>query len=235
MICDKLYINTGDYSNFKAFYDMATLADKTVFLLRYQVSDYKAWEATEFQYRKILGATTEKQLDTNAYFFQETANLDFDIINVTLTKGNVKTVIACISSPQDIINPSTPPLITTPDTLWDKFILWLINFLSKLPWWAWVILIFIAAGIVIGILSIFFPALRIIFKIIGKGISAVFKVLWLIISAPFRGIAALVKRGRERRERKRSEREKQEQATNAKSPRNKRRKGKKNKASRSKK
>lgn len=232
LICDRLYINTGDYSKFKAFYDLATLADKTVFLLRYQVSDYKAWEATEFQYRKVLGITTEKQLDTNAYFFQETANLDFDIINVTCNKGNVKTVIACISSPQDIINPSTPPLITTPDTLWDKFILWLINFLSKLPWWAWVILILIAAGIVIGILSIFFPALRIIFKIIGKGISAVFKVLWLIISAPFRGIAALVRRGRERRNRKRSERAKQAQT---KPPANKRRKGKKNKASRSKK
>ncbi len=93
--------------------------------------------------------------------------------------------------------------------------------------------------VLFGILSIFLPALRlalkVIFMVIGKGISAVFKVLWLIISAPFRGIAALVKRGRERRERKRSEREKQEQATNAKSPRNKRRKGKKNKASRSKK
>ncbi len=224
LICDRLYINTGDYSKFKAFYDLATLADKTVFLLRYQVSDYKAWEATEFQYRKVLGITTEKQLDTNAYFFQETANLDFDIINVTLTKGNVKTVIACISSPQDIINPSTPPLITTPDTLWDKFILWLINFLSKLPWWAWVILIFIAAGIIIGILSIFFPALRIIFKIIGKGISAVFKVLWLIISAPFRGIAALVRRGRERRKRK-----EQEQIKNAKPQAKKPRTGEKKK------
>ncbi len=191
LICDRLYINTGDYSKFKAFYDLATLADQTVFLLRYQVSDYKAWEATEFQYRKVLGITTEKQLDTNAYFFQETANLDFDIINVTCNKGDVKTVIACISSPQDIINPSTPPLITTPDTLWDKFILWLINFLSKLPWWAWVILILIAASIVVGVLCIFFPPLRAIFKVIGKGISAVFKVLWLIISAPFRGIAAL--------------------------------------------
>lgn len=199
LICDRLYINTGDYSKFKAFYDLATLADQTVFLLRYQVSDYKAWEATEFQYRKVLGITTEKQLDTNAYFFQETANLDFDIINVTCNKGNVKTVIACISSPQDIINPSTPPLITTPDTFWDKFILWLINFLSKLPWWAWVILILIVASIVVGVLCIFFPPLRAIFKVIGKGLYAVFKVLWWVICLPFRGIAALVKRGRERK------------------------------------
>ena len=180
---------------FKAFYDLAKISDRTVFLLRYQVSDYKAWEATEFAYGKFLGATTEKELDTNAYFFQETANLDFDIIDVTCNKGDVKTVIACISSPQDIVNPSTPPLDTRPETWLTK----LLAFLGEVPAWAWVLIIVAVVAIVVGVLSIFFPVLRGVLKVIGKIILAVLKVIWLIISAPFRGIAALVKRGQERK------------------------------------
>lgn len=195
LICDKLYIYTGEYLKFKAFYDLAKISDRTVFLLRYQVSDYKAWEATEFAYGKFLGATTEKELDTNAYFFQETANLDFDIIDVTCNKGDVKTVIACISSPQDIVNPSTPPLDTRPETWLTK----LLAFLGEVPAWAWVLIIVAVVAIVVGVLSIFFPVLRGVLKVIGKIILAVLKVIWLIISAPFRGIAALVKRGRERK------------------------------------
>lgn len=195
LICDKLYIYTGEYLKFKAFYDLAKISDRTVFLLRYQVSDYKAWEATEFAYGKFLGATTEKELDTNAYFFQETANLDFDIIDVTCNKGDVKTVIACISSPQDIVNPSTPPLDTRPETWLTK----LLAFLGEIPWWAWVLIIVAVVAIVVGVLSIFFPVLRGVLKVIGKIILAVLKVIWLIISAPFRGIAALVKRSSERK------------------------------------
>ncbi len=223
LICDNLYINNGDYLKFKAFYDLANVADKTVFLLRYQVSDYKAWEATEREYYErstiLIGdKTDERTVDTNAYFFQETANLDFDIIDVTCNKGDIKTVIACISSPQDIVNPSTPPINTTTETWLDKILLWLSRLLSNLPWWGWVILIAIVLGIVVGILSIFFPALR-----------GIFKVIWWFISAPFRGIAALVKRGRECRERKRAEREKQEQTNNAQKKAKKPRKGKKKK------
>ena len=195
LICDKLYIYTGEYLKFKAFYDLAKISDRTVFLLRYQVSDYKAWEATEFAYGKFLGATTEMELDTNAYFFQETANLDFDIIDVTCNKGDVKTVIACISSPQDIVNPSTPPLDTRPETWLTK----LLAFLGEVSAWAWVLIIVAVVAIVVGVLSIFFPVLRGVLKVIGKIILAVLKVIWLIISAPFRGIAALVKRGQERK------------------------------------
>ena len=234
LICDNLYINNGDYLKFKAFYDLAKVADKTVFLLRYQVSDYKAWEATEREYYErstiLIGdKTDERTVDTNAYFFQETANLDFDIIDVTCNKGDIKTVIACISSPQDIVNPSTPPINTTTETWLDKILLWLSRLLSNLPWWGWVILIAIVLGIVVGILSIFFPVVRGVLQVILKGLLAVFKVLWLIISAPFRGIKKLVKRGRECRERKRAEREKQEQTNNAQQKAKKPRKGKKKK------
>ncbi len=222
---DKLYIDLSDYVKFKGFYDLATAADRTVFILRYQVSDYKAYEATEFAYGSALGTFTEKQIDTNAYFFQETANLDFDIIDVTCSKSDVKTVIACISSPKDILNPATPPLNTTTDTLWNKFL----AFLGNMPWWAWVIVVVVVVSIVVGILSIFFPVVRRVLQVILKDLLAVFKVLWLIVSAPFRGIAALVKRGRECRERKRAEREKQEQTNNAQKKAKKPRKGKKKK------
>lgn len=62
---------------------------------------------------------------------------------------------------------------------------------SDIPWWAWLIaavVLLVVLGIVLNVLSLFFPIVKIVLK-----------AVWAVISAPFRWIGNAVKRGRERR------------------------------------
>lgn len=119
--CQNLYIDETYYEDFKAFYDKATSSNETVYLFRYYQSEYVCDEAEEYQYTGTsLQPELHRRLDTNAYVAQEVVSLDFDIIDVTLTKDDVSTVIACVSSPIDIVPDITPPVNTTPD---------------EVPWW----------------------------------------------------------------------------------------------------
>jgi hypothetical protein len=104
LTCNNLYIAQSDYDDFKSYYENATKADKTVYLFRYQVSDYVSEKASE---------TTDGEhanSDVGAYFFNETVNLDFDIIDVTCSTGEVETVIPVVMSPMDIVHDATPPV-----------------------------------------------------------------------------------------------------------------------------
>lgn len=144
--------------------------------------------------------------------------LEFEADGKVYNLGTVSNVVT---------GPEKPP-VEQPDEVedfWQK----VLDKLGEVPAWAWVIIIVAVVAIVVGVLSIFFPALRGILKGLWLAVKWLCKVLWLIISAPFRGIAALVKLGRERRNRKRAEREKQEQTNNAKPQTKKPRKGKKKK------
>lgn len=222
LFCDKFYIAERDYEDFCTFINNAAKKEKpeTVYLFRYYQSEYVVHEVTQGERTidwAVIGGNfgSYKVIDSNAYFAQSWAQLDFDIIDVTFTKDNVLTVIPCIMSPIDIIADQEHPIDPYPG--------------KGLPWWAIALIIVAAVALLVVLLYFGFPVLRGVFKVIGKIILTVCKVLWLIISAPFRGIAALVKRGRERRERKRAEREKQEQTNNAQQKAKKPRKGKKKK------
>lgn len=62
-------------------------------------------------------------------------------------------------------------------------------------------IVFLLLPIVVTVLSIVFPAfgavVKQIFKIIGKALLCILKALWWLISAPFRGIAALIRKRQE--------------------------------------
>lgn len=80
------------------------------------------------------------------------------------------------------------------DTVWDKIKSWF----SSVPWWAWIIIAFAAVIVGVALLCYFVPAAANIVLSILKGIgkfllSALNGLLWLI-SAPFKGIAALVRK-----------------------------------------
>ena len=53
--------------------------------------------------------------DTNAYFFQQAVDLDFDIIEVSFTDEDGTTVIGVVADPLDIVHDGTSPLDTTSD------------------------------------------------------------------------------------------------------------------------
>ena len=158
---DNLYIAPEDVEAFKEFYD-ENKADSVVYLFRYQVSDYISAEASLFEPDNFIG-NAWSQTDTNAYFAQETVNLDFDIIDVTFTKDGVSTVIPVVSDPIDNIPGITPPANTTDD--------------DGPEWWR----IVLAVLLLLIVLVILAPVL----PYIGQAI------VW-VISLPFRLIGWIV-------------------------------------------
>lgn len=118
--CSNLYISEADYTEFSNFY-ATNKSDSTVYLFRYQVSDYIAQEATLYHYIEngniIIGNGWQVK-DTNAYFFQETVNLNFDIIDVTFEANDVETIIPVVMSPIDVIPSSNSPVHTNSDKDW---------------------------------------------------------------------------------------------------------------------
>ena len=161
---DNLYIAPEDAEAFKAFYD-ENEADSVVYLFRYQVSDYISAEASLFEPDNFIGNAWSRT-DTNAYFMQETVNLDFDIIDVTFAKDNVDTVIPVVSDPINNIPDGTPPVYTETDDDFD-----------------WKTLL----GIILGaiLLIVFLPLIAALAPYLVKGI------VWVLL-LPVKGIAAII-------------------------------------------
>ncbi len=175
-ICKRLHISEADYDDFKAYYD-GNKALCTTYLFRYQTSDYISQEATLLKEGKLLWQETWEEVDTNAFFFQQTVNLDFDIIDVTFSNGSVDTVIPVVSDPIDIVPDATPPVYTQSD--------------KEPAWLKWlkiaIVVIFVVVIVIVG-----WPFLQPFFALIGQGIA------WLV-TAPFKAIGnAIAKRKRKK-------------------------------------
>ena len=129
--CEGLYIDESDYEEFKAFYDEATKNEETVYLFRYAQTEYVNHEVAVYRRGEGDWTLTGTQfgydyVNTNAYFAEMWVQLDFDIIDVTMTKNGVNTVIPVVMSPVDLAADATPPVITNEDGA---------------AWWAYVIII----------------------------------------------------------------------------------------------
>ncbi len=181
--CDGLFLAERDYAEFKEFYD-ANKEENVVYLFRYQVTDFISSEATHFVPESGLGEKIGawNSEDTNAYFMQETVNLDFDIIDVTCTKDNVETVLPVVSSPIDNIPDGTPPVHTTSD--------------KELAWWQ-ILLAVLALILVVWLLLKFAPVL--VFAV-GK-----------VIALPFKAVGAASKKAKERRKEKKQAKEREDE------------------------
>ena len=163
VVSDRLYIAESDYNEFKSYYDKYK-KDYTVYLFRYQVSDFVSQEATLFKRGSFLGVKTWDEIDSNAYFFQETVNLNFDVIDVTFTGDEESTVLPVLMSPMDIIYDATPPVYTKSDT--------------TIPWWVWLIVGLLALFIIGKLVPPIFKGLVIVLKIVT---FPVWGPIWLIV------------------------------------------------------
>lgn len=127
--CEGLYIDESDYDEFKAFYDEATENEETVYLFRYAQTEYVNHEVAVYSKGDdgaIIKGFGYDYVNTNAYFTEMWVQLDFDIIDVTMTKNGVDTVIPVVMSPVDLAADATPPVITNEDGA---------------AWWAYVIIV----------------------------------------------------------------------------------------------
>ncbi len=142
-VSNRLFVSQSDVEDLRTYYN-ANKENSTIYLFRYQVSEYVSQEATLFEEGSILGAEVWNEVDTNAYFFQETVNVDFDIIDVTFSTGIVETVIPVVSNPIDVIPDATPPVYTESDESFDLLklivgllllilLLWFLNATGALP------------------------------------------------------------------------------------------------------
>ena len=84
------------------------------------------------------------------------------------------------------------------NTFWNKvgsFFQSVGSFFAK-NWW---ILVVVGVLFLLGILSIFFPVLRVVFKVLWVGIKWILKIIWYIVSAPARLIVFIVNKVKERK------------------------------------
>ena len=178
-ICKRLYISEADYDDFMDFYKK-NKGLATIYLFRYQTSDYISQEATLYEYYKDGSIFTTgrgwQKCDTNAYFFQQTVNLDFDIIDVTFTTGTVETVIPVVSNPIDVVSNAEPPVHTQSDKtplLGGGNGSDVTDTLSKWVTWLKMGIVILVAGFLF--LFVFWPIMKPLLISVGKGIISLCK------------------------------------------------------------
>lgn len=171
--CAEYFLDEVCYEEFKNYYN-AKKTNNSIYIFRYQVSDYYSAEATCVK-RK---SDSYSKVDTNAYFFQETVNLDFTVIDLTFRNGSEYTVIPVVANPVDNIPGSTEPSDTNKDgddKWWKEVIEWLKKILA-------IVLIVL----VVVILAPLFPHVINLIVWIFKG------VIWLL-TLPFKLISKIIK------------------------------------------
>lgn len=164
-ICSKLLLDESCYNDFKKVYDMSIVEDKTVFLLRFGVTEYTSMPLAVLEKSTL----NYKKVDTSGYCAQQTVFLDLDIIDVTFRSEDTITVIPVVSTPIDAIANITPPVETEND-LWWKIVL--------------------AVVAIILLCVIFTPILPYLIQVIVWVIALPFKLL----GALFKGISKAVRR-----------------------------------------
>ncbi len=157
----RLFIADADYADFLDFYQKNKNVC-TVYLFRYQVSDYISQEATFYKENTSIFGDSFKKVDTNAYFFQQTVNLDFDIIDVTFSNGITDTVIPAVANPIDVVHDATAPVNTKSD---------------KQPNWFLIIAAVLLVVVLIVLIICFPQAFPAILNGVGKFIAWPFKQL----------------------------------------------------------
>ena len=115
-LSDKFYVNIQDIEHFRDFVFSENSENRTVYLLRYDIGEYEAIEATQGipDAEGVIQGFDDG--DTNARLCREDVYLNFDVIYAEFECGDETVVIPVVSTPTDVIPDSTPPLHTNDDT-----------------------------------------------------------------------------------------------------------------------
>ena len=126
-VSERLLIRKSDVPDLRLYYADATTSvglndeEKIVVLFRFATSDYYSSPLTIFKYDgKVM--ELPKLYEEEAYRAWESVFFDFDVIQLSFTKGNSVTAIPVVASPIDIVNDITTPS-HIPDDGWLKYVL----------------------------------------------------------------------------------------------------------------
>lgn len=111
-VANNLLVNYADVTALKAEQTLAERNGETLVLFRFAQSDYYSQEVDIVQLNQGF-LWSDIITSGQAYIAQESVFLDFDIIQLTFTKEGELTVIPVVSSPTDIVDGITPPVIVT--------------------------------------------------------------------------------------------------------------------------
>ena len=111
-VAKRYCINAADVDDFVKSCEENDKNEQTTYLFRYELSDYVASEASIFK-KGFLNVFS--LVSTNAYFAQETVDLNFDIIDIGFVKDGMTYYIPCVMDPIDFFPDLTPPPYTTDD------------------------------------------------------------------------------------------------------------------------
>ena len=96
-------------------------------------------------------------------------NLDFDIIDITFSNGNIDTVIPVVSNPIDVIPEGNPPVYTESD--------------EEPNWWFIVAGVILVVVLIVALPSILVGLIKGVFALIGK----ILKGFWRFITGDKKG------------------------------------------------
>lgn len=165
---ESLYIFEKDKSEFNEKMAIAKTKNRSMQMFHFAFTDYQSFPL--FQYKG--GA----YWSAKAYAAQTTAFLDFDLIQVTLSKAGKMTVIPIAMSPIDIISG-----IWSPDT-------------PNLPQWLKILIIILIVIVVLLLVSL-------ILKVLGFA-GGIVKVVFVVLTAPFKFIVWIFTGGKSKKKKK---------------------------------
>lgn len=167
--CSEFLIDKDDYDAFYAFCSEEIGKGNHPFVFRFAQTDYYS-SAARFDYvpDNPLGSGSSLS-DVDGYVARQTVFLDFTMIHLKFQKDGTETVIPVAQNPLDIWNATDAPIETTGDFDWKAFLKLL----------GTIVLGIVGLILLVWILSMIFPALL---SLLG----GIFKLLWTIISAPFK-------------------------------------------------
>lgn len=187
LTCERLYIDKYDFTEFAAFYAASIAADKTVYLLRFDKTQYisvdvNLWYRAQDTFGNYYNGSIP---DKNGYVAQRLpVYLDFDVISLTFEKDGVYTVIPAVSDPIDIFSDVTPPPNWNPTQ----------GGCNGLSFWDLLMIILAVLAFVMLL-----PLLPTILTFLVNVIVFIFKGIFFILSLPFKAGKAIAKKIKERK------------------------------------
>ena len=154
-VSNRLFVNSQDVSLIRKAYEEAKKKDETVVLFRFALTDYFSKEIDIGDY-----TSGGRHYSGQAYRAKQSVFLDFDIIQLTFSRGEELTIIPVVANPIDIVNDITSPTIVSGPAWWETVLAYVITIIAS------ILGLVVAVGVFKILLSIYNGDMHIVGKIL---------------------------------------------------------------------